>query len=177
MAVDIVTEKLARDVAAGHNPQILEDLLAAVGGEITFGAGTATIASAGVAVKVASTTAAKGSSHKMTLATNNRMTADWKGTRLVRVQGRFDVDVASGADALVLQIVKNGATVMFETAAQTVTAATLKQFDIDVLIEMSNGDYIELYAENEDTTANVTTAAASEALDTVPAHGFLRVTG
>jgi hypothetical protein len=148
---------------------------AAAAAEVTFAAGLATVATLGVPVKVVAVTTAKGDASGFTVGTDNTLTATFVGTKLCRVYGRFDVDVAAAADALTLHVFVNGASA-FETAAQTVTALTLKQFEIDVLLEITGGDTIEIYGENEDTTANIITAAASEALDLVPAHGFLQVT-
>lgn len=147
-----------------------------VGAEVTFAAGLATVASLGVAVKLVAVTAAKGNAAGFTVGTDNTLTATFTGTRLCRIYGRFDVDNETAADNITLHVFVGGASA-FETAAQAVTAATPKQYEIDVLLNIANGDTIEIYAENEDTTSNVDTIAASEALDLVPAHGFLQVTG
>ena len=169
LAASIINNLSVAKLAAALKP-----LIAGVGAEVTYAAGLATVASADVAVKVVATTTAKGDAVGFTVGTDNTLTATFEGTRLCRVRGRFDVDVASGADALTLHVYVAGASV-FETASQSVTALTLKQFEIDVLLNVANGETIEIYAENEDTTANIVTAAASEALDVVPAHGFLQV--
>lgn len=145
-----------------------------VGGEITFGAGLATVASAGVPVKVVATTAQKGDAVGLTMGTDNTITSLLTASQLVRIVGRFDVDVASGTDNVTLHIFVGGSSA-FESAAQSITAATPVQFEIDVLLLVAAGEAIELYAENEDTTENVSVAVASEALDVVPAHGFLKV--
>jgi hypothetical protein len=147
-----------------------------VGGEFTYAAGLATVASGGTAVKVVAVTTPKGDANGITVGNDNTMTATFTGTKLLNVKGRFDVDVATGTDNLTLHIYVDGASV-FETAAQSVTAASQVQYEIDVLLDVANGDTIELYAENEDTTENVDTIAYSDRLDIVGSHGWLRVTG
>ena len=101
-------------------------------GEYTFGAGTATVATLGVPVKVVATTTAKGAAQSVTIGTDNTLTSLADSPQLSRVYGRFDVDVASGTDNVTLHIFVNGASA-FETAAQSITAATLKQFEIDLI--------------------------------------------
>lgn len=146
-----------------------------VGAEITYAAGLATVATLGVAVKLVAVTAAKGDANGFTVGTDNTLTATFTGTKLCHVKGRFLVDNETADDAITLHVFVDSASV-FETAAQTVTAATQKFYEIDVLLNITLGDTIEIFAENEDTSSNVDTIVAAERVDAVPAHGFLRVT-
>ena len=180
MATSFPTSKQMRDIASGNTAgKTAIGYLMPVGAKMTFGAGTATIAGSGTAVKVTSTTAAAGSSNGFTVSTSQRFTADFTGTRLCRVQGRFKVDIATGTDNVVLQIVKNGTTVLKETTAQSITASTDKYFSFNELVELSEDDYIELWAENEDAVVNVTVGAyaSMSAATFVPEQGYLLVTG
>lgn len=142
--------------------------------EVTFAAGTATVASAGTAVKLVAVTTQKGAASGFTVGTDNTLTTAKPGLRRYRVWGRFLVDIASGTDNVTLHVFV-GAASAFETAAQAITAATAKLFEIDVVLEIDDAQAIEIYAENEDAVVNVTTAAYAERVDTTPAHGFLRV--
>lgn len=151
------------------------DRLPAMGGA-TYAAGLGTVATLGVAVKLVAVTTAKGNASLVTVGTDNTFTAAFTDARVLRVQGRFDVDVASGTDNLTMHIFVNGASV-FETAAQSVAAATLKLFEFDVLLTVAATETIEIYVENEDTTANITSAAYSDRLDLVPSHGWVQITG
>lgn len=153
---------------------VAEDTSAPAVAEITFGAGLATVATLGVPVKLVSTTAQKGAASGFTVGTDNTLTPLKRDTHRYRVWGRFLVDIAAATDNVTLHIFVGGVSA-FETAAQSITAATAQLFEIDQIMEIASGAAIELYAENEDTTANVSSAAAAERADTTPAHGFLRV--
>lgn len=147
------------------------------GAEQTFGAGTAAIASSGTPKKIASTTAAKGDTTGFTIKTNNGLLTSYTGTRLLRIRGRFLVDVASGTDNITLHVFDETSSI-FETPAQSVAASTPKLFEFDFLANITGPGVFGLavYAENKDTTEDVTTAAAAERTDTTPAHGFFQVT-
>jgi L-lactate utilization protein LutC len=180
MATAFPTALQARSIASGNKAgkDLLQELMP-VGAKMTYAAGLATIAATDVAVKVVAVTAAAGSSNGFTISTSNRITADFKGTRLCRVQGVFHVDIATGTDMTVLQIVKNGTTVLKETAAQNITAATDLYFEFNELVELSEDDYIELWAENEDAIVNVITNAYAGMVgaSATPENGFLLVVG
>lgn len=140
--------------------------------KMTFGTGLATVATLGVAVKLVSTTAAAGDSNLWTVGVDNTLTATFLGTRTVNVRGLFSVDVASGTDNCTLHVYVGGASA-YETPAQSVTAATAVLYEIDVMLDVANGEAIEIYAENEDTTENVDTATFVERVDTTPSHGYV----
>lgn len=142
--------------------------------EVTFAAGTATVASAGAAVKVVATTTQKGAASGFTVGTDNTLTPTKPGFRRYHVHGIFDVDIASGTDNVTLHVFVDGASA-FETASQNITSGTPQLFEVDVILEIGDGEDIELYAENEDAVVNVSVAASAERVDTTPAHGFLRV--
>jgi hypothetical protein len=173
-----ITYDTDKEMLVGHDGSTAGGFEAGgkIGAEATYAAGLATVASLGVAVKLVAVTTAKGDASLITVGTDNTFTTTYNGTRLLRVRGVFDIDVAAGADNLTLHVYVGGVSV-FETAAQAVTAATLKLFEFDVLLEVAGGDAIEIYAENEDTTANITSAAAAERVDTASAHGFVQITG
>lgn len=146
-----------------------------VGGHNAYGTGLATVATLGVPVKLVSTTTPQNDANGFTVGTDNTITATYVGTKLCNIKGRFDVDIATGTDNVTLHVFVGGASA-YETPAQSVASGTPKLFEIDVLLDVANGEAIEIYAENEDTAENVDTAAAVPRQDTAAAHGFLRVT-
>lgn len=179
VAYNEITNDEAREIAAGGQTgrdtlRTMGQELLGCGAKMTLGAGTATVATMGVPVKLASTTAEAGSSNGFTVATTQRITAAFKGTRLVRVQAVLLADLETGTDAINFHIFKNGVSV-FESAANSVASETDEYFEIDAFIEMSEDDYIEIYAENEDATANITTTAYAERVNTTPSHGYVIV--
>ena len=86
------------------------------------------------------------------------------------------MDVAAGTDNATLHVFVNSVSA-FETNSQSITAAARKNFQIDILLDLTNGDVVEIYAENEDTTANLDASSGSQGADVLPPHGFLIVTG
>lgn len=176
-----ITNEEARDISSGNvtGRDALRTMglqLMPVGAKMSLGAGTATVAGAGTAVKITSTTAKVGTANGFTVATTQKITADFVGTRLVRLQAVLQADIATGTDSVTFHIYKNGASV-FETAAQSITSATPKLFEIDHMFEMSEDDYVEIYAENEDAIVNVTVGAYTTRVDTAPADGYVIITG
>lgn len=149
---------------------------APVGARTTFGVGLATVASAGAAVKLVMTGTKKGDSNGFTVGTDNTLTATYAGTKLIHVKARFKIDPATGTDSLSLHVFVGGASA-WESTARSITAATQKYMEIDVLLDVANGEAIEIYAENIDTTENINSASANERGDTAPSHGFIQVTG
>jgi hypothetical protein len=144
------------------------------GGEWTCAALLTSGAAAGTAVKLDGVTAAKGDSNGFTVGTDQTITATFTGTRLCRVHCILDIDIATGTDNVTLHVFVGGVSA-FEPAAISVTSSTLELFEIDVLLEIANGDTIEIYAENEDAAVEVDAAAAVERIDTLTASGFCRV--
>ncbi len=117
---------------------------------------TTTIAAAGAAVKAAGVTAGKGAKKDVTIATSNRITMDNRSKRLMHVHFEGTLDVASGTDALNAQLFKNGALIAGATSLSVaVTAGTPLAVSIDILVELVVGDFLEIFVENEDTSANV----------------------
>lgn len=176
-----ITNDEARDVASGGVAgrdalRTMGEQLMPVGAKMSLQAGTATVGAGGTAVKLTATTAKVGTSNGFTVATTQKITADFVGTRLVRLQAVLQADIATGTDNVTFHIYKNGSSV-FETAAQSITSATPKLFEIDHLFEMSENDYVEIYAENEDAAVNVTTGAYTTRADTAPADGYVIITG
>lgn len=183
---------------------ILDFGVAPVHVEATYAAGLGTVASLGVAVKLVAVTTQKGdgtvagvglaaSAGSMIVGVDNTFELVTGVRKLLRVQGRFHMDVAAGADLATMHIFVNGVSV-FETAAQNITAGTPLLFEFDQLLavepntrEFPNAGKIEIFVENEDTTANLDTVAFAEtagipsavaATDTtVLTHGWVKITG
>ena len=180
-AYNEITNEEARDIASANTAgrdalRAMGLQLMPVGAKMSLGAGTATVATLGVPVKLTSTTAEVGDSNGFTVAVTQRITADFVGTRLIRVQAIVFADIATGTDTINFHIYKNGTSV-FESAANSVASTTDEYFEIDTFIEMSEDDYIEIYAENEDATANITTAAYTERVDSTISSGYVIVSG
>jgi hypothetical protein len=172
MATDIPSPLLGSVPDPWHRENFVD--VAPMGGEWTCAALLTSGAAAGTAVKLDGVTAAKGDANGFTIGTDQTITATFYGTRLCRVHCILDIDIATGTDNVTLHVFVGGVSV-FETAAISVVSSTLELFEIDVLLEIANGDTIEIYAENEDAAVEVDAAAAVERIDTLTASGFCRV--
>ncbi len=161
-----------------------------VGVKAKLAVGLATIATGGVAVKNTANYTLHGAAGATLKdkgftvnTTDDRIDVDFIGTKYCLIQGKFSLDVASGTDALVIQVVKNASVVLFESASQSQTAGTPLLFTFDFYDTLSNGDYVELYCENEDATANIAVAVYAEASglvtsgDAVTESGYMQITG
>jgi hypothetical protein len=126
-------------------------------------AAATTISGAGTAVKMAGTTAAAGDTVGVTVAVSNRITWNDRKPGLVNVYAEGLIDVASGTDAVIVHIFKNGVAVTgaaLKSETKTVTAASDLAWTISGCVEMDQGDYLELWLENVDATANLDCAEA-----------------
>jgi hypothetical protein len=126
-------------------------------------AAVTTIAGAGTEVKMAGTTAAAGDTVGVTVATTNRITWDNRKPGLVHVYAEGLVDIVTGTDAVVVHVFKNGVAITgaaLKSEIKTVTAASDLAWTISGCVEMDQGDYLELWVENSDTTENVDCAEA-----------------
>lgn len=176
MATSYPTASQARSIASGNKTgkELLQQLMP-VGAKLNFAAGTTGTVVQSVAKKVVAVTSnGAPASNGFTIGTDNKLTYIGKGTRLVRVMGLFNVDVGTGTCTVNLEIWENGVLAK-AFGTQSVTAASKKLFEVNTLIEMSEGDYIELYAKNGSSTAAVTVDAFTDRAATVPEHGFLSV--
>ncbi len=172
---------------------VLDFGVAPVMGMATYAAGLSTIASLGVATKLVAVTTPKGDTNGMIVGVDNTFSLITGVRKLLRVQARFHVDLASAADVVTLHVYVGGASV-FETAGQTLTSGTPLLYEIDVMLAVepntrenaTQGD-IEIWAENEDATANIDTIAFAETVGivsataatdtTVLSHGWVSVQG
>lgn len=154
-------------LAAGSDP---------ASAKMTYAAGLGTVAGAGTAVKLVAVTTASGDANLWTVGTDNTMTATFLGTRAINVKARLILDVASGADAVTLHVYVDGASV-FETASQAITAASPLMFEIDEILNVANGETVEIYVENEDEIVNVTSGASAERVNTTPSSGWMKLVG
>lgn len=149
----------------------------AVSARTIFGTALATVASAGVPVKLVTSGAVeKGNSNGFTVGTNNTITATFAGTRLCHIKARFKVDIAAGTDNVTLHIFVGGVSVV-EGAARNITAASAIYMEIEAILNVANGEAIEIYAENQDTTENIDTLSQNEMAGLAMSHGFVNVIG
>lgn len=111
--------------------------------------------------KAAGTFAEIGTATEVTVATNGRLTATWKGKRKARVSATGVLTNGdSGLDEFEVSIFKNGVAVTgAKVASQIQVASTLTPFAVDVVLELDENDYVEVFVEN--------TAAATPAVLTV----------
>ena len=183
---------------------ILDRGVAPVAAMETFAAGLGTVATLGVPVKLVAVTTQRGdatvagsglaaSAGSIVVGIDNTLELITGVRKMLRVQGRFHLDVAAGAEDLSMHIFVNGVSV-FETAAQTVTSGTPLLFEFDEFLdveprtpEFPNAGNIEIFVENATDTANITSTAFAEttgipsatpAVDsTVLTHGWVKVSG
>ncbi len=162
-----------------------------VGVKAKLAAGTVTIASADVAVENNSDWTLHGSvgavleDKGMTVnTTDDRIDMDFIGTKYCRIEGKISLaPAATNTDLLVLQVRKNNTVVLFETASQDVADTAPALFCFDFYDTLANGDYVNLWVENEDTTANILLAVYVEASGVVAAgaavteSGYVQITG
>lgn len=145
-----------------------------VGCDMKFGTGLATVAAAGTAVKLVSTTSQRGDANGFTVGTDNTITATFLGTKLCHFRGIFFTDIASGTDNVTYHIYINSVSA-FETLANSIATTVDELMELNVLLNVTAGDVIELFAENEDEIVNITTAAYSDRINTGEQHGFLQI--
>lgn len=126
-----------------------------------------TIGTAGTFVKAAGTTtlttapAAKGWS----MPTNNRLRYDGVADRLAVVHCPLSLQAAGTAVDLSIRLAKNGTTIADTEITLRVASASQDGAVSTVgLVEVSNGDYIELWVANETDTTNLTVTKMTLAL-------------
>lgn len=131
------------------------------GGSAYISASAATIGSDTAPTKVAGTFAEVGAGRDVTVATNGRITANWKGERsaLVSVHGLVtNADV--GLDDFEVSIYKNGSLVTGAKLSSIIqVASTRTPFSLAAHVVLGEDDYVEVFIEN--------TAAATPAVLTV----------
>lgn len=132
-----------------------------VGAKMKLGGGTGTIASAGVAVKLVNTSSQSDDASGFTVGTDGVITATFPGTRLIKIEAVVFMNVASGTDACTIHVFKNGVSI-YETGSHLIASATLEMFRLKSQFNVANGDTLEIYVENEDDTADLSTVAWAE---------------
>lgn len=144
-------------------------------GMMTHAGATMTVAGAGTAVAVIGTTVAKGDANGWTVGTDGTHTATFTGTKTVRVQGVLKLSpIATNVDNLTLHVYVNGASV-FESAANDINDTTPELFEVDFMTNVANGQVVQLYVENADSTADIIVAAYTDRIDTAPSSGWFSV--
>lgn len=142
---------LADDMPASAKPD-------PAGGAYNFATPAATtIAAADTPVKSAGVTAALGANKGVTITTSNRITMDRRSKRMMLVKFKGTIDVATGTVMVRAAIFKNGALVPdANTATVDVAAGTPLAVDVSILVELAGGDFLEMFVENTEGSANIT---------------------
>jgi|TARA_Y100000310_G_scaffold24623_1_gene23642 hypothetical protein len=112
-----------------------------------------TISGAGTAVKMAGTTTQI--SDRQFSHADNKLTYTGQRTSRFIITAVVSLDVASADDIISVQLFKNGSLITGAEQRSDNTAA--KPTNIVVMIDttLATSDYVEIYIENEDTTANI----------------------
>jgi adenylate cyclase class IV len=112
-----------------------------------------TISTAGTAVKMSGTTTAI--STRQFAHASNRLTYEGQRTSRFIIMAVVSLDVASADDIISVQLFKNGSLITGSEQRSDNTSA--KPTNIMVMIDttLAVGDYVEIWIENEDTTANI----------------------
>ncbi len=124
------------------------------------GTETTTITTAGVAVKANITTSASIYNERFSHA-NNRLTYIGQDTVSVRLSVETSMGKTSGAgaDDAVLRLALNGALITTSRMGATLRASgETVNIGLADVIEMSNGDYVEVFVENVTSTRDITLA-------------------
>ena len=114
-----------------------------------------TIASIGVAVKVAGTTTSSSVTQKFT-NTDNRATYIGSLTRFFKVTASLSLESGNN-NQIGVYIAKNG-TLINESEVYGTTSGSGRAENIVVqtLVQLSENDYIEIFVENDSSTSNIT---------------------
>ena len=105
--------------------------------------------------KVAGTTTTGVAGRDFSMPANNRLQYDGTPDILVKVNCTLSVNVATGSKLLAFRLAKNGTT-LAPTEVEKEVDNTFSALTVIGLVEMSTGDYIELWGENNDDTVNFT---------------------
>jgi len=135
---------------AGHR---VVTIIPGLGSFYVSSAAQTTIAGAGTAVKMAGTTTAI--STRQFTHTDNKLLYTGQITSRFWITATVTLDVASGADNLSVQLFKSGALITGSEQRVFNTAGEPSQVTAMIDTTLATGNYIEIYVENEDTTANI----------------------
>ena len=87
--------------------------------------------------------------------TDNKLLYTGQITSRFWITATVTLDVASGADNLSVQLFKSGALITGSEQRVFNTAGEPSQVTAMIDTTLATGNYIEIYVENEDTTANI----------------------
>ena len=147
----------ANNTAGDISPQDDRDFIVSIfpgwGGLYISSAAQTTIANQGTAVKMAGTTTAfdvQNFTHS-----DNRLLYSGAPTSRFFVWANVTLDVATGTDNLSVQLFKDGSFITGAESRTTNDAGLPNNVTVMASVSLATNSYIELYLENEDTTANI----------------------
>ena len=135
------------------DPVRVSSVIPGLGSFYISSAAQTTISGAGTAVKMAGTTTAI--SERSFTHTSNKLLYSGQRTSRFWITASVRLDVASGTDTLSVQIFKTGSLITGSEQRISNTAGLPSQVTVMIDTTLATGDYVEIYVENEDTTANI----------------------
>jgi len=155
----LLADNTSQDIGAGDVRDIVETLKAGYGQMFMSATSPTAIGVAGTFYKAAGTTTltTDPAASDWSMPANNRLQYGGTATRLAVVSCSFSMQSVGATVDLTWRIAKGGVTIAdTEITRRVSNAAQNGAASVNALVEVSNGDYLELWVTNETNNTNLT---------------------
>lgn len=145
------------DITPADMRNLIESLVPAFGSMYISSAAATSISAQNTFTKVAGTTTLEAVARDMSMPANNRLRYDGAITRQFLIKAAFSMTAAASNEVYAFRLAKNGTTIAASEIQRFVgTGSDVGAAAVQASVELSTNDYVELFVENQTSSANPT---------------------